>query len=307
MQMRIAGWLALVAVLLIAGCAKMPGTGLTKLRAVDLPDLERQLQRRSPDIAEFRLRGPFTPEVRKNLALRLSDAETVEADLYFPDMPGRTPLVILLHGHENAKEHHAYQAFHLATWGLNALALQLPPEGPWVDNGRLLAWVASEMRRHPETLDARIDASRIVLAGHSYGGAATAIALAEGAPAVGGVLLDAASFGREIQPFLRRVGKPVMLIAADENVARTRGRNLFYGLIPRNVAEISVRDAGHDDGEFPMEPRAGSMATETHQITFVAALTAAAFSLATTGRLDYAWASYAPGLRNGTLIHGTRK
>jgi hypothetical protein len=56
-----------------------------------------------------------------------------------------------------------------------------------------------------------------------------------------------------------------------------------------------------------MQPGAGSPATETHQITFVGALTASAFSLAFTGRLDYAWTSFGADLKNGKLFNGTRK
>lgn len=305
--MKFAGLLALAVLLLVGGCARMPGTGITSLRAVDLPDLERQLIRRPQNLDGFRLRGPFTVDVRKNLELRLSDLETVEADLYLAEIPDRAPLVILLHGHENSKNDHAYQAMHLATWGMHALALQLPEHGPWVLNGRILARVAEEMQRQPELVGGRVDAKRIVLAGHSYGGASTAIALAEGAPAVGGILLDPASIGREMQPFLKRVNKPVMLIGADQRSAGTQGRALFYSLIPRGIAEVSVRDAVHEDGEFPMQPGAGSPATETHQITFVGALTASAFSLAFTGRLDYAWSSFGADLKNGKLFNGTRK
>ncbi len=305
--MKFAGLLALAVLLLVGGCARMPGTGLTSLRAVDLPDLERQLIRRPLDLDGFRLRGPFTVDVRKNLELRLSDLETVEADLYLAEVPDRAPLVILLHGHENSKNDHAYQAMHLATWGMHALALELPEHGPWVLNGRILARVAEEVQRRPELVGGHVDPKRIVLAGHSYGGASTAIALAEGAPAVGGILLDPASIGREMQPFLKRVNRPVMVVGADQRYAGTQGRALFYGLIPRGIAEVSVRDAIHQDGEFPMQPAAGSPATEAHQITFVGALTVSAFSLAFTGRLDYAWTSFGADLKNGKLFNATRK
>ena len=305
--MKFAGWLALVVLLLVGGCARMPGTGLTSLRAVDLPDLERQLIKRPQDLDGFRLRGPFSVDVHRNLDLRLSGPETFNADLYLAKIPDRAPLVILLHGLDNSKNDHAYQAMHLATWGMHALVLQVPGQGPWVQNGRILARVAEAVQRQPELAGGRVDVKRIVLAGHSYGGAATAIALAEGAPAVGGILLDPASFGRELPAFLKRVNKPVMLIGADQRYAGTQGRALFYSLIPRGIAEVSVRDAVHEDGEFPMEPGAGSPATETHQITFVGALTVSAFSLAFTGGLDYAWTSFGPDFRNGKLINGARK
>jgi hypothetical protein len=51
----------------------------------------------------------------------------------------KAPLVIVLHGYDNAKEDHAFQAMHLASWGMHSLALNLPKRGPWIANGRTLA------------------------------------------------------------------------------------------------------------------------------------------------------------------------
>src|SRR5262249_25247502 len=104
----------------------------------------------------------------------------------------------------------------------------------------------------------------------------------------------------------------VMLIGADEEVWPARNREYFYRFIPSGIAEISVKDSVHEDAQYPTEralrPPAGSpIATEESQITFVSALTAAAFSLAATGTLDYAWTSFGDVFHNGRFFHARRK
>jgi hypothetical protein len=43
------------------------------------------------------------------------------------------------------------------------------------------------------------------------------------------------------------------------------------------------------------------------QITFVSALTSAAFSLAATGKFDYAWASFGDAIKTGRIINPKKK
>lgn len=300
--------LAIAVLSLLSGCARQPGTGITTLRPATLGELRGHLLAHAPDVDQFRLRGPFEVTVHKDREMQLSAKERVVADLYLSAPTEKAPLVILLHGHGNSKDDHAYQALHLATWGMHAMTLQLPSEGPWVANGRTLARVVAYVQGHADVLDGRIiDVGRIVLAGHSFGGAAVAVALAENAPATGGVLLDPAGFVREVGKFLRQVRKPVIVVASDEGMSRTRGRGLFYELIPRGIAEVSIRDAHHEDGEFPLEAGPDSAGTEELQITFVSALTSAAFSLAFTGQIDYAWRSFGEALRDGKMMDALRK
>ena len=94
---------------------------------------------------------------------------------------------------------------------MHSLSVQLPNTGPWSANGRTLARLVSAIQRSPEIVDQRVDAGRIVLIGHSFGASAVAIALGDGAPAVGGVLLDAAGIGQDLPKFLKQIKKPVML------------------------------------------------------------------------------------------------
>jgi hypothetical protein len=103
----------------------------------------------------------------------------------------------------------------------------------------------------------------------------------------------------------------VILIGADEKVTRVRDRDLFYELVRSDIIEVSIRDAHHEDAQFPMEPaqRSGtdSSATEELQITFVSALTSAALSLGFTGKFDYAWNSFSDAVQSGKMFDRLRK
>src|SRR5262252_8632167 len=209
----VVAWLALA-----GGCAKVSGIGVTTLKSANLRDLQTQVLNHTPDLDQFRSRGPFAVSVQLDRELRVSAAERVTADLYLSASGEKAPLVIFVHGQDNTKKDHAYQAFHVASWGMHGLSVQLPNTGPWSANGKTLARLAVAIQRSPEIVDRRVDAGRIVLIGHSFGASAVAIALAEGAPAVGGVLLDAAGIGRDLPKSLRQIRKPVLLIGADEYI-----------------------------------------------------------------------------------------
>lgn len=302
--------IAICSLALFAGCARLPQTGVTTLKPATLEDLRRYLLSNKADVELFRLRGPFEVTAKEDLELELAAGERYEADAYLASPAEKAPLVILLHGHENSKEDHAYQGWHLASWGLHSLALQLPNTGPWVGNGEILARIVRLVQRRPDVIDSRVDPKRIVVVGHSFGGYSAAIALAEGAPALGAVLLDPAGMGRSLAGYLRKIRNPVMVLGSDGNIGMTRSRSDFYEYIRGDVADISISGAEHDDATFPMESGfwgSDSSATEDKQITFVAALTAAAFSLAFTGKLDYAWTSFSAGLREGKFFDALRK
>jgi dienelactone hydrolase len=257
------------------------------------------------------LRGPFAVIERRDLEIPLSGL-TVEADLYLCAAARKAPLVVVLHGQDNSKEDHAFQAMHLASWGMHSLAIDLPNRGPWIANGRTLAKLVDAIHRTPQLVDNRIDADKIILAGHSFGATAVAAALGEGAPAMGGVLLDPAGIGRQLPQSLRRITVPVMVIGADEDIWPTRNRGQFYRFIPGAVGEISIRDTVHQDAQYPNERTLRAFEdnpddTEEAQITFVSALTASAFGLAATGSLDYAWNSFENGINNGIFFNARRK
>jgi hypothetical protein len=126
----------LVCVLLAGACAKMSGIGVTTLKSPNFADLQGYLLRNRPDLDQFRSRGPFPVSIQLDHEIRVSAQERVMADRYLSASGDKAPLVIFLHGHDNTKEDHAYQAFHVASWGMHSLSVQLPNTGPWSANGR---------------------------------------------------------------------------------------------------------------------------------------------------------------------------
>jgi pimeloyl-ACP methyl ester carboxylesterase len=310
---RLAATLLIILMALSLGCSRrFPELEVTPIKAADPGELQRYLLSRDPDVAQFRLRGPFAVVERKDLEIVLAGGLTVEADLYLCAPALKAPLVILLHGYDNSKDDHAFQAMHLASWGMHAMAISLPNRGPWIANGRTLAKFADLIHRRPELVDGRIDANKIILVGHSFGATAVAAALAERAPVLGAVLLDPAGIGRGLSELLKRITAPVMVIGADEEIRGTRNRGQFYRFIPAAIGEISIRDTLHEDAQYPSEHTMRAFEddpdeSEEAQIAFVSALTASAFGLAATGAMDYAWNSFENALKNGIFFNARRK
>jgi pimeloyl-ACP methyl ester carboxylesterase len=307
---------ALLLIVLMAhsvGCARrFPATEITPIKAASAAELQQYLLSRDPDVAQFRLRGPFAVIERKDLEIPLASGVTVEADLYLCAAALKAPLIIVLHGHDNSKEDHAFQAMHLASWGMHGIAVDMPKHGPWIANGRTLARLVDAIHRTPQLVEGRVDADKIILVGHSFGATAVAAALGERAPARGGVLLDPAGIGRQLPQLLQRITVPVMVIGADEDIRPTRNRGQFYRFIPSAVGEISIRDTVHEDAQYPNQHTLRPFEddpddTEEAQIAFVSALTASAFGLAATGSLDYGWNSFQNALKNGTYGNARRK
>jgi pimeloyl-ACP methyl ester carboxylesterase len=296
-----------------AGCSpRAPVTEVTSIKASSPAELQKILLARAPDLELFRQRGPFHVRPLKDVEISVASQAEVTTDLYLCEQCEKAPLVIFLHGHGNSKDDHIFQALHVATWGMHAIAVDLPNKGPWIGNGRTLARLVDAIRRAPEILENRADMQKTILVGHSFGATTVAAAIAEGATVSGAILLDPAGIGRQLPAVLRKVGVPVMLIGADEEVWPTRNREYFYRFIPTAVAEMSIRDAVHEDAQYPTDrplrpPEGGPIATEESQITFVAALTSAAFSLTATGTLDYAWASYDDAFAKGRFFNPRRK
>jgi len=310
---RVPIFLLLVLIAPSPGCARrFPSTQVTAIKAANPDELQKYLLARKPDVAQFRSRGPFAVVERKDERIAVTSDLAVEADLYLCAAAHKAPLVVLLHGQENSKDDHAFQAMHLASWGMHSIALNLPNRGPWIANGLTVAKVVDAVHRNPELVDGRIDPNKIILAGHSFGATAVAAALGEGTAAVGGVLLDPAAIGRQLPQLLKQITVPVMIVGADENIRPTRNRGQFYRFIPARVGEISIRDTVHEDAQYPNEHTLRAFEdspadSEEAQIAFVSALTASAFGIATTGGLDYAWNSFEDGFKNRMFFNSRRK
>jgi len=305
-------WLFVIAWLTVSCGTGLPESRAASPGAATFSTLQTRLLERNADLEQFRSPGPFDVTVQKDRDLRLSPTERYKADAYWASPAEKAPLVIILHGHDSTKEAHAKQAANLASWGMHTLAVQLPKAGPWDANGRALARIVSFIHRTPSAIDRRIDASRIVLAGHSFGAYAVTVAMAQGTPVTGGILLDAALFGNASPDFMRKISKPMMLLAADEAVSPVRYREYFFSYLGGDVAKVSVKDATHEDAQYPSQTSLENAGvdpdiTEALQLTFVSALTAATFSLSATRTLDYAWASFSEAIRSGRFLDPKKK
>lgn len=105
---------------------------------------------------------------------------------------------------------------------------------------------------------------------------------------------------------------PVMVLGADEERSPARDREDFYRHLRSGIVEVSIRNALHEDAQYPAELplqwfSRGPTSTEELQITFVSALTAAAFSLGATGKFDYAWASFDDAIKSGRIFNAKKK
>jgi len=308
---RLAATLTAIALLVLVGsCAQMPSTDLTPIvfrpdpvtKTLESEAVRTQVVERNVGVDQFRLRGPFEVSVRSGEYIQLSAKERIPADFYLSALGNNAPLAILLHGYGNGKANHAYQGMHLATWGINSIVLQLPNRGSWINHGRTLARVADHIRKRPSQFP-NIDTRNILLVGHSFGASAVSYAMGQGAPVIGGVLLDPASFGKGLSTALGRVARPVMILLADESVFPARGREIFLHKLRGNAGELSVRGAGHEDAQFSL----GDDADNQERLAFLSALTAAAISISSTGQLDYAWQSYEPAIAAGRLFEARKK
>jgi pimeloyl-ACP methyl ester carboxylesterase len=282
------------------------------VKAETAAELNRVLLDREANADRFRARGPFAVAVSEDREVRLSIGERIKVDLFLSSPAEKAPLVIFVHGYDSTKRAHAHQAAHVASWGMHAVAVQLAGDGPWDVNGATLAKLVHFVRRSPEAIERRIDASRIILVGHSFGAYAVTVALAAGAPATGAILLDPAGIGKDLTSILRRISKPVMVLGADDAIDIPRNRDYFYEFIRRRVAEVSIRDAVHEDAQYPTEAalRSGGVdphVTEALQVTFASAIVATAISLSATNGLEYAWASFEPLIEAGKLFNPKKK
>lgn len=302
----------LMAWLALAACVMPPDAGAQSQPPGNFSDLQSQLLGQEVNINRFRQRGPFQVSVRPDRELRLSAKERIPADFYLASPGEKAPLVIFLHGHDCSKEAHSRQAMHLASWGMHAVSVQLAKTGPWDVNARTLARIVSLIRRTPAVIDGRIDVNRIILVGHSFGGHAVALAMAQGAPVAGGILLDPAYSGNATPEFLYKIKKPVMVLGADEIINPVRRREYFYDYIQGEVVEVSIKDATHEDAQYPSETSlqnggVDAETTEELQVTFVSGITATAISLSATGKLDYAWAGLREMVDSGKMFNPKKK
>jgi len=306
------------------------GEGSTSLHPSSFTAVQANLSKSAPDVNRFRARGPFRVDVHRgykvpiptgrsdagpvspifpdktprNPSTQLLPADHIVTDLFMASHGERAPLVIFMHGFDGSNETHSDQAMHVATWGLHALTLRLLSDSEWGTNGRIIAKLIRFLVDHPQAMDGRIDANKIVLVGYSFGAISVSVALALEAPAIGAVLLDPAAMGDAMPEWLPRIQVPVLIVGADERLVQTRNREFYFKNMGGRVAEVSVVGATHEDAQ---SSAAGGLTTRQLQTNFVGVVSAAAFSLSSTRKIDEAWASFDSALREGWLFNARKR
>lgn len=269
-------------------------------------DLRGELLQAKGDLETFRHDGPVHVDLQRNVALKLASGRTLIFDNVIPRSASPTPLVILVHGNHSRKEAHRYQAIRLASFGMHAVALEVPNRDQWITNGNLIAAFVQRIRKVPHILGGQIDPQRIILVGHSFGGSAITVAAAKGAKVAGLILLDPAVVGPDVEKALAKVRVPTLLLGADVNVFRSRHRSRFFRTIKAEMLEVSVTGATHDDAQGPSMYALTTFGVDPYtsperQGLFAAAITAGAFSLTATGGLDFVSEATSAALSRGLL------
>ncbi|WP_159455709.1 alpha/beta fold hydrolase [Pseudobacteriovorax antillogorgiicola] len=249
-------------------------------------DIRLLMNHRPPTVDDFFNQGPVLFERDQNLEIQLTHQESILVDLFLPKQKKPSPLLVFQHGNHSSKNYHQYQALLAASWGFNAMTVEQPNKGQWLENGKRLKKLVDLLSTWPKFLDSRYNPDKIILVGHSFGGSAIAIAAGMGAPVDGLIFLDPALVHRSVIQSLKKINAPSILLGADEKVFRSRRRHQFYRHVKGPMLEVSIKNATHNDAQFPnmfsWKQAFGLAPTtdEDRQKQFAAAIVAAAFSIA---------------------------
>ena len=268
---------------------------------------------KAPNISHFMKKGPYSFSVIKDFDIKVSKKENVSADIYYSSHKQIAPLVIFQHGNLADKNSHRNQARMVASWGMHAMIVSLPNKGRWMQNGKVLSKMVRLLHAWPELLEHSFDKNNIIVAGHSFGGSALAMAAGSRAPLKGAIFLDPALVDNKVKKYISKIEVPSVVIGADKKVFRARQRKAFYKNLKSDVVEISIKDSTHNDAQnpslfsFPQMIGLEHGTSKEKQRKFTAAIIASAFSLASTGGNAYAWSAFQPAIKSGDIIQQKRK
>ncbi len=264
------------------------------------------------DLGKLAALGPYNTQVFRNIPITLSPNDQIVADFFETQSQQIKPILIISHGNKSSKNSHFEQAKQIASWGINVLTVSFPNTGQWLKNGNRLLKVSQIVSKTPWIFSSHINPEKIIIAGHSFGGSATAIAMGSEAPALGAILLDPALYSKSVIGKLRQITKPMILIGADPRVFKSRERATFYNETRGPMYEISIKDAYHDDAQNPSIRQVTNifsydpLVSQDRQKLFAAAITLSVLSLANNGELQAAWNTLARSAKTSLNLIANR-
>lgn len=288
---------------MLCGCVVTRPAVKQSLMASNLQDNIIVLE---PDLRRFESRGPFPVTSRLDREFNIDLDQRVVVDHFSAKSKDKLPIIIISHGNFSNKRAHRSQAKHLASWGFHVVNVESPNRDEWLENGRRLKRIADMIYDFPRMLGENADARRIIMAGHSFGGSATILAIADGAPAIGAVLLDPAVVHPDVVAAMKKSDVPVALLGSDQRVFTARGRNRFLKNISGEMLEISVPQSTHDDAQGPSVFSQAALGvdpftSDNNQALFRSMFTVAVMGMSSSGTLDFSMKVFSKASKIGVL------
>lgn len=173
-----------------------------------------------------------------------------DVDVYWPNYTTKAPLVIVAHGFSRDRKNMSGWGQHLASEGFVAIVPDLPALADNIHNGRFI----SELRAHllgDESLNKRIDQTKVGLVGFSAGGLSSLLSAANSpdlAVWIGLDPVDRNSLGVKAAAMLKA---RAVILTAEPSTCNAYGNALdIVSALPR-PEHFSINGAVHVDAEWP--------------------------------------------------------
>jgi dienelactone hydrolase len=259
-----------------------------------------------PGLARFENAGPFEVKSRLDREFSLDLENVVVMDHFSARSSEKLPVIIMSHGNFSNKRAHRQQARHLASWGFHVVSVESPNRDQWLENGVRLRKIAEIFYRFPKTLAKNADSSKIIMIGHSFGGSATMLAVGNGAPVIGAILLDPAVVHSKVVRAMKEATIPVALLGSDKRIFRARGRIQFFKNISGEMLEVSVPNSTHDDAQGPSVFSQAALGfdpftSREKQALFRSMITVSVIGMSSSGTLDFPLKTFSRAVAHGIL------
>ena len=261
---------------------------------------------REPQLMRFASPGPFLVSSRVDKEFNLDLNQTVVVDHFYARSQDKLPVIVISHGNFSNKRAHREQAKHLASWGFHVITVESPNRDEWLQNGERLRDLVEIIHSFPKILGDNADPSRILMVGHSFGGSAAIVAIGDGAPVIGAILLDPAVVHSKVIASMKKSDVPVALLGSDQKVFYARGSSRFLKNIAGEILEVSVPKATHDYAQGPSVFSQAALGVDpftstAKQAIFRSMLTASVLGVASSGTLDFSVRVFTKAAKSGVL------